>query len=371
MLIYAFCQKGNSSHWTSQYLKGIKEETKRKGHELQILECSLDAADLPQGPSDAGASIVISGTYNWTSGICTLLSSKNIKPIVVGYDQSDDITATGYVLMDYKKAIYDLLDYFISSGRRRVALFAVSLQSPADKLKSDAFLSYIGENGERFNQKDIFYFRQMTINTCQSFISVCSDYDAVIGTNDVSTSILLDMLKTHGIRVPEDIFIATFADTSLSKSTTNELTLALLNCKAVGVQAAKSCILLSKAHNVSSSVIKLGCEIEVKGSTANIPYQKTFITAHIAGSHENDSSFFSDPDVSEIVLAEMLLSKCDTLDLDILRAIEKKEKYIDIAERLHVSENTVKYRIKRLLNIVGFDSRSKLTALMSGFLRQE
>ena len=139
MIIYALCQRGNSSHWTSQYLKGIKEETKRKGHELQIIECSLDAADLPRKATDINAAIVISGTYNWTSGMCALLSNKSIKPIVVGYDQFDDITATGYVLMDYKKAIYDLLDYFISSGRRRVALFAVSLESPADKLKSDAF----------------------------------------------------------------------------------------------------------------------------------------------------------------------------------------------------------------------------------------
>ncbi|MBQ2862561.1 MAG: LacI family DNA-binding transcriptional regulator, partial [Clostridia bacterium] len=206
MVIYALCQRGNSSHWTSQYLKGIKEETKRKGHELQILECSLDVQDLPKDSTDINAAIVISGTYNWTNGICSLLTSKNIKPVVVGYDQFDDITATGYVLMDYKKAVYDLLEYFISSGRRRVALFAVSPESPADKLKSDAFLSYTGADGERFDQKDIFYFRQMTINTCQSFISVCSDYDAVIGTNDVSTAILVDMLKTHGIKVPDDIF---------------------------------------------------------------------------------------------------------------------------------------------------------------------
>ena len=58
--------------------------------------------------------------------------------------------------MDYKKAIYDLLDYFASCNRTRVALFAVSIESPADKLKTDAFLSYKGERGEQFNQKDIF-----------------------------------------------------------------------------------------------------------------------------------------------------------------------------------------------------------------------
>ena len=292
----------------------------------------------------------------------------NVKPIVVGYDHSEDIDATGYVLMDYKKAVYDLLDYFESCKRTRVALFAVSLESPADKLKTDAFLSYKSKSGDQFNQKDVFYFRGMTKSTCESFISVCSDYDAVIGTNDVSTAILLQNLKAHGINVPEDIFVASFGDTSLSKSTTNELTLALLDCYSVGMQAAKMCVALTKATNISSSVIRLRCEIDVKRSTDNIARNKA--RTHVASESTQTpaSSFFADPHVNEIVVAERLLEKCDSLDLEIMRSLLKKEKYIDIADKLHVSENTVKYRIKRLLNFAHLDSRSKLTELMKSYL---
>ena len=368
MNVYSFYQEGSTAHWIAQYLKGIKDEAKRKGNEVKVIECGLDSSVFPEDIASAGAAIVISGTYNWTRGICSLLSNQNIKPIVVGYDSTDDINATGYVLMDYKKAIYDLLDYYISSGRSRVALFAVSLESPADKLKMEAFLSYKGRNGEHFDQKDIFYFRGMTRNTCESFISVCSSYDAVIGTNDVSTVILLQMLNADGIKVPEDIFIASFGDSSLSKSTTNELTLALLDCRNVGVQAVKMYRQLASSDNISSSVLRLGCEIDVKASTASIPISKIRSVIHSDKASTQSSSFFADPHINEIVLAEQLLEKCDSLDLEIMRSLVNREKYIDIADKLHVSENTVKYRIKRLLNFAKLESRSALTELMKSYL---
>ena len=368
MTIYVLYQEGSTTHWIAQYIKGIREEAKRKGNEVKIVECGLDPSVFPEDMQYSGAVVVISGTYNWTKGICSILSGMRLKPVVIGYDSSDDISATGYVLMDYKKAVWDLLDYYISCHRSRVALFAVSLESPADKIKTEAFLSYKGRGGESFEQKDIFYFRGMTRNTCESFISVCSDYDAVIGTNDVSTVILLQMLKESGVKVPDDIFVASFGDSSLSKSTTNELTLALLDCKNVGIHAAKMHSMLAVSNTLSSTQMKLLCPIDVRASTANIPINiyRSPLSAEKAAVGNN--SFFADPNINEIVQAEKLLEKCDSLDIEIVRSLINKEKYIDIADKLHVSENTVKYRIKRLLTFAGLDSRSSLIELMKGYM---
>ena len=369
MTIYAFYQEGSSaSHWVSQYIKGIKDEAKRKSNEAKFIECGPDSSLFPPDLVSMGAAIVISGTYNWTKVICSWGSNMHVKPIVIGFDSSGDICATGYVLMDYKKAVTDLLDYFVTCHRRKVALFAVSLESTMDKLKAEAFLSYVGANGETFDQKDIFYFRGATKNTCESFISACSDYDAVIGTNDVSTVILLQMLKSNGIKVPDDIFVASFGDASLSKNTTSELTLALLDCRRVGIQAAKMHSMLSDSSYISNMVMRINCHVDVRNSTANIPMNKTRSKIHEDKNQESHNSFFADPNISQIVLAEQVLEKCDSLDLEIMKSLISKEKYIDIADKLHVSENTVKYRIKRLLNFAKLESRSKLTELMKEYL---
>ena len=368
MTIYTFYQEGSTaSHWTSQYIKGIKDEVKRKGNEAVIIEYGTDSASLPAELACAGCAIVIVGTSSWTKNITSTLSSIGVKPIVIGCDANEDIIATGHVLMDYDKAIKDLLNYFDACQKKKVALFAVNPQSPADKMKMDSFLSYKSCDGNRFDQQDVFYFRELTKTTCESFISVCSSYDAVIGTNDVSTAILLQMLKADGIKVPDDIFVASFGDISLSKSTTSELTLALLDCYSLGVHAVKLHSMLSGSDRISGSVLRLNCTIDTRNSTANIPINRSRVKAD-GTSDTVKMSFFEDPHISRIMLAEQVLDKCDSLDLEIMRSLLQKEKYIDIADKLHISENTVKYRIKRLLNFAKMESRSELTELMKSYL---
>ena len=368
MNIYTFFQKGSStSHWVSQYIKGIKFEARRKGNEAIIIEYGGDTDEIPQELTVAECAIVVVGTNSWTKSICQTLLSMNVKPIVAGCDADEDVKATSHVLMDYEKATTDILHYFDLCHKRKIALFAVNLQSPADKLKLKSFLSYVNSKGEKSDMRDVFYFRGNTENTCESFISVCKEYDAVIGTNDVSTVILLRMLAANGIKAPDSLFVASFGDSSLSKSTTSELTLALLDCYAVGVHAVKMHSLITNSGCVSNSVIKLECDIDVRNSSANIPISRT--RSKPGRKQENSHiSFLEDPYISKIVLAEYLLKKCDTIDMDIMKALLSKEKYIDIAEKLHVSESTVKYRIKRLLSFAKLNSRYELTDLMKTYL---
>ncbi len=368
MNIFTIFQEGSSaSHWISQYIKGIKDEAKRKGNDVILIEYGSDASVFPEELIITGCAIVIVGTNSWTRGVCSYLSERCVKPILIGCDASEEFSAKAHVLMDYNRAIVDLLDYFAACHKKRVALFAVNLQSPADKLKMKSFLEYRGKGGEKFDQQDVFYFRGMTKSTCDSFISVCSSYDAVIGTNDVSTVILLQMLNAAKIKVPDDLFVASFGDVSLSKSTTSGLTIALLDCYSVGVHAVKMLSLLSGSKRLSSAVMRLECTIDVRNSTANIPISNTRTKADDTQDMTH-ISFFDDPHISKIVLAEHVLDKCDQLDLEIMKALINKEKYIDIADKLHISENTVKYRIKRLLNLAKLEARSELTELMKSYL---
>ena len=78
-------------------------------------------------------------------------------------------------------------------------------------------------------------------------------------------------------------------------------------------------------------------------------------------------NFYSDPDVIDILQLEDLLSRCDDIDLSILRGIASQSKYIDLAERLHISENTVKYRLRKMLTQSGLDGRDDLVALLVRF----
>ena len=72
--------------------------------------------------------------------------------------------------------------------------------------------------------------------------------------------------------------------------------------------------------------------------------------------------------MSRIFQAEKILSACDAIDIDLLKLIIKGYRYFDIAEILHVSESTIKYRLKRIISISGFETRDEVIDVMKVFL---
>ena len=90
------------------------------------------------------------------------------------------------------------------------------------------------------------------------------------------------------------------------------------------------------------------------------------ITAHAPV--DTPSRFHSDPSISRIFLAEKIVSACDAIDIDILKLIIKGYRYFDIAEILHVSESTIKYRLKRLISIAEMETREEIIEIMKMFL---
>jgi len=81
--------------------------------------------------------------------------------------------------------------------------------------------------------------------------------------------------------------------------------------------------------------------------------------------------FYSDPEVNGILGIEALLSRCDVLDLRILDGLRKSVPYGALTEELSRSENTVKYRIKRMPSRIGRETREEMLALLDGYLADD
>lgn len=94
--------------------------------------------------------------------------------------------------------------------------------------------------------------------------------------------------------------------------------------------------------------------------------EKTLGTVHLPSA--GAGGFHNDPSVSRIFQAEKILSACDVIDIDLLKLIIKGYRYFDIAEILHVSESTIKYRLKRIISISGFETRDEVIDVMKVFL---
>lgn len=363
MTVFVVCEEGSlRTHWCELYLRGISLEAKRRG--MEICEVQSDGSSIGS-MYEADTAIVVGNSDSWIYSVSNLLAERSIRTVIVGASNRSHIREASYVLMDYEEAVFAMLDYLTSLGKTRIALFAVNSDSPADRIKKSAFLSY---NDGQYAEKDVFPFFGSTLSACMAFSEHRKEYDAVISTNDVSAILLLQKLQTEGVHIPDELFITAFGDMTLGRSGTGLLTLALLDCTETGKRAVGVYQTIAEQKKFSSITNKLRCPIVAGDSTGGIPYKRTEEnTFH--PTYKKEPGFHDDPSVGLVMTAEKVLSRCDIIDLQILGSILKKEHYNSIAEKLHVSENTVKYRIKRLMSAAGLDSRESLISLLRVYLQ--
>ncbi len=364
MRIYVICQPdADKTHWCALYLKGIYSEARRKGDTVFLLSL-MDAVTAFQKDKPVCAGI-LSTSRAWTEEVAAVLSGLGVEPLVIGGASRDGYRHASYIYMDYREATYQLIEYLRGYEKSRIALFAVSTDSATDMIKKDAFLAY-----DKCREQDVFYYTGtdgLMNAACKRFLEICRNYDAVICSNDASAVILLHQLEDAGIHVPKDLFLCSFGDMAISSSGKKTLTMARLNCVEIGRQVVYMCRHLTAHENISSVSTKIRCELIIGDTTDNLP----LITETLGTAHTPDdaaSTFHRDPSVSRIFLAEKILSACDAIDIDIFKLIINDYKYFDIAEILHVSESTIKYRLKRILSIAELSSRDEVIDILKAFL---
>lgn len=363
MHIYIVCQpQSEKTHWCSLYIKGIHTEAKRKGDQVTLLQIE-EASELFQKEHPVCAGILSTSSI-WTEKAAALLSDLGVEPIVIGGASREGYRHASFVYMDYREATYQLVEYLRTYKKERIALFAVSSDSSPDMIKKDAFLSY-----EKCREHDVFYYSgDGLMNTsCEKFLAVWKNYDAVICCNDASAVILMHQLEAAGVSVPDDLFLCSFGDMAVSSIGKKTLTMARLHCTEIGRQVVSACHLLTHSENISGISVKVRCKFIIGDTTDNLP-----VVAETLGTTPTpsgiSSQFHSDPSISRIFLAEKVLSACDAIDIDLLKLIINGYKYFDIAEILHVSESTIKYRLKRIIQISELESRDEVIEVMKMFL---
>ncbi len=362
MQVNVIIQKNDpGTHWTSLFLSGIEKACAEKGHIINIAES--DGEGIPDSLFGENAAILCGSTQSWISRLSASLYHEGVKSVVAGSEKREGCLANGYAVCDYRRAIYSLIAYLEACNKTRIALYGVTRSSSTDKIKLDAFLSY---GGGIYKEKDVFYFEGSTSDCLMSFKERCKEYDAVIGANDVQTQLLIHRLATEGVHVPEDLYAVSFGNSSYRKNPALSLTVALLDSVAVGRSAVDLYIKLATDSSISSLTVKHKCDIAVRASTENKPFKE--MGRREEEKLEQYKDLFSEPPLTMLMQAEDILSRCDALDIEILRAYHKKKRTPVVAEELFLSEGAVKYRIKKLLSATNIASLTELLAIIDPYL---
>ena len=131
-----------------------------------------------------------------------------------------------------------------------------------------------------------------------------------------------------------------------------------------GIQLAKLYRFLVKQEILYSTVMTFDLELIGTGETSGIPMESP-IENEIYSVSQVD--FYGDKSFRDMEALDNMLSGCDDMDIAILYDVTNGSTYEKIAEKYYLAINTVKYRVKKMLDAVGADSRRALIDLLSRF----
>ncbi|MBQ6614423.1 MAG: hypothetical protein IIX18_03790 [Clostridia bacterium] len=346
-----------STHWCSHYLKGISAQAKKKGISVEV---HTEAAFIHEPSFDDTHVILLGSSLAWASHYMSLLYASDIYPIVLSIaNYQKEFPYASFITMDYEDASRKLMKYLHTRGAQHTALFSCNRKSSTDRQKVSNFLACGGK------EEDIYYYDGSMKDICDKLISKIDTYDSVLCANDVSAVVLMRKLLDIDVKIPDNVQLASFGDTMLSNLEVHNIAVAHVKSFEAGQMAINAYRMLKSNPSISSLSFLLHCEI----------VDSDFNLVEIRLSHDlppadpaTNAPFFKDPEVEKVLLVEKLLAGCDKLDVRILREVINKESYSKIAAKLFIAENTISYRIKKILSMAPEKSKDEVLSLLAQYL---
>ena len=346
-----------NSHWCTSYVKGIVAQAKRKN---LTVETHTDPNFIFEDGFDDTHVILIGSSLTWASKGMSLLYKNGIHPSMLSIaNYQKQFPFASFITMDYDDAAHKLMKYLRDRGYTRTAFFSGNLKSSTDIQKLNNYLTNGG------NEKDVFSYKESLAKTCERLIARIDEFDSILCANDVSAVVLLRRLMDMGYSIPKDFHIATFGDTTLSNLEIHNIAVAKVKSLDAGRLAVNAYRMLKNDPEISALSYLLHCDIfDCHCEAVDIKLEHSDLTFETSGA----TNFFADPDVEKVLLVEKLLAGCDKLDISILREVLNKESYSKIAAKLFIAENTISYRIKKILSLAPDKTKEEVFALLAQFL---
>lgn len=153
------------------------------------------------------------------------------------------------IIKDFDKAFF-LFDHIVRSGRRNLALVNGDVETPLFREIERAYRACLEERGLNLNPNLILSAPptfEGGMNAAAALLEKEEKVDAIIGATDMQAVGAMNMLLTRGIKVPQQIALAGYAGTSISRFLYPRLTTVEPPLDEMGLAAAK--MLLERIEN--------------------------------------------------------------------------------------------------------------------------
>lgn len=347
-----------SSNWYNDIVSGILKEKRRKRFTLIMLD-SIDELEH-HTITDEDVIFVIGTNSGWLSRIIYICEVHFHNRVILLSDHENRIISGRYsiVTSDIAHDIQTFYDYLLSCEKTRIALYGINPDSAADNLRKKSFLSCGA------TEEDLFYNSESLSKCFEDFARRLNDYDAVICVSNYAAISLIRFLnnKNH-------LFVASCGSgTLLTHFFAPSITHTHIDYLAFGSAAINICHILQNSESIDSINIFLESKLFIGETTNNIPLtpksiSETNIDYKLADKH------YSDSEIDEMLRIETLLNSCDEEDFLLLDNLLNNMTYAQIAEKMYMSTNGVKYKTKKMFHICQVSTKNELIDLLDKYKR--
>lgn len=356
-------QVGLQGYWVTDILAGISKEALKKN--INIVDYRGEKPEITDEYYSRPLVLAIGHSYQWMESTCRQMMRKGVEPLLVNAGQdihTEMLGAVGFVSFGIQKAMYRIMNYLISNKRTKIAFFGAHDETHSDHVKIDEFLKLCSHMNLNLGESDVY--KDITVADCaKSFELNMHRYNAVICSSDAAAVYLLRWLQKKGVKVPEDLFVIGFGNSTISKAIKPTLTTVDNNFVELGHQAVKLHQFLQRNSDIHTASILVECPLIERQTTGAVRYK----SAEPRNVAINMPLYDADPDILASLQIEELLRMWDDIDRQIIDGLLQDKTIVVIAEGLFVSVSSVKYRIKKMLVAGNFKNKEELVEVVKKF----
>ncbi len=257
-----------SLYFTSIVLKGILSEAEKRSYRVMITESNNDVKKeeemfnaLLQFGVDG---ILISLSKNSTDTDYLFKASSNI-PMVM-FDKVSSIIPCTRIVINEEEAAYNAVKHLISIGKRKIAILKESKYSYTSEKRYKGYLKALADNNIELEHDYVKSCLDINLERgkelTKELLNLKNLPDAIFAITDSAAVGAIQIIKKSGLRIPEDIAVVGFSNSSLAEVIEPNLT----TIDQPGLQIGRTAVnfLIDKINKSDSEIDNKTVEIKTK-----------------------------------------------------------------------------------------------------------
>lgn len=228
--LLGFFYDNSIGSYISQYLIGVLQRCNELGYHLVLESCGFGADNVEEIISELTSRYMLDGIIlppplSEYLPLLDALDEAGLRYVRVGPGLELDRSA--YVSIDDYKATYEMTEHLIKEGHRNIGFIKGDCHQgvAANRFRgfSDALAHYGISMEEAVVAEGDFNFNG-GMTASEEILSSGKPVTAIFASNDDMASAVIASVHKRGLRVPEDIAVAGFDDTSIARTIWPQLT---------------------------------------------------------------------------------------------------------------------------------------------------